>query len=93
MSLNSLESFTHNKYYNWVIKNLFSSWVNSLFTVIAIIFLYKIGSFFLNWAFFEADFRNNFQGELITDRTFCSKNIKFGLEWVHIAGRSLYSDW
>ena len=76
MSSLSINSFTHKKYYNWVIRNLFSSWINSIFTIIALIFLYKVGSFFLNWAFFEADFRYNFQGDLILDRTFCSKNIK-----------------
>ena len=90
MSSLSINSFTHKKYYNWVIRNLFSSWINSIFTIIALIFLYKVGSFFLNWAFFEADFRYNFQGDLILDRTFCSKNIKpgeFGACWAIIYAR------
>ena len=65
MTTFSNQSLMRNKYYNWIIKNLFSSWVNSLMTVVAIIFIYEVGTFFLNWAFFAADFRTNFQGELI----------------------------
>ena len=78
MTTFSNQSLMRNKYYNWIIKNFFSSWVNSLMTVVAIIFIYEVGTFFLNWAFFAADFRTNFQGELITDRSFCSKNIMPG---------------
>ena len=54
-------SLSRNKFYNWVYKNLFSSWVNTIMTIIAVIFVYEIGTFFLNWAIFSADFRTNFQ--------------------------------
>ena len=67
-----------NKIFIWSKKNLFSSWINSIMTIIALIFIYKVGTFFLNWAIFEADFTTNFRGEIITDRTFCSKNIEIG---------------
>ena len=67
-----IQNIPRNKYYNWIIKNLFSSWTNSLITIVALIFLYVIGSFFLNWAIFSADFRVNFKGEAIVDRTYCS---------------------
>jgi general L-amino acid transport system permease protein len=90
MTTFSNQSLMRNKYYNWTIKNLFSSWVNSLMTVVAIIFIYEVGTFFLNWAFFAADFRTNFQGELITDRSFCSKNImpgEYGACWAIIYAR------
>jgi len=76
----------HN-YYKWLQRNLFSSWINSFLTIIALIFLYKVGTFFLNWTFFEADFRYNFQGDLITDRILCSKNIvpgEYGACWAII---------
>ena len=75
MSSTTIEIISRSKYYNWLVKNLFSSWVNTILTVIALIFVYQVGSFFLNWAIFDADFRYNFQGELIIDRGFCSKNI------------------
>ena len=58
------QAISHNKYYNWIIKNLFSSWVNSLITIVSLIFIYEIGSLFLNWAIFAADFRVNFKGEV-----------------------------
>ena len=85
-----IQSLSRNKFYNWVYKNLFSSWVNTIMTIIAVIFVYEIGTFFLNWAIFSADFRTNFQGELITDRTFCSKNIspgEYGACWAIIYAR------
>ena len=85
-----IQSLSRNKFYNWVYKNLFSSWVNTIMTIIAVIFVYEIGTFFLNWAIFNADFRTNFQGELITDRTFCSKNIspgEYGACWAIIYAR------
>ena len=87
MNINYSNSMMHNKYYNWIQKNLFSSWINSILTIIALVFLYKVGSFFLNWTIFEADFRYNFQGELITDRILCSKNIvpgEYGACWAII---------
>ncbi len=79
-----------NKIFSWSKKNLFSSWVNSIMTIIALIFLYKVGTFFLNWAIFEADFIKNFRGEIISDRTFCSKNIspgEYGACWAIIYAR------
>ena len=84
------QNFSRNKYFNWAVKNLFSSWVNTIMTIIAIIFVYEIGSFFLNWSIFSADFRTNFQGEIITDRTLCSKNIvpgEYGACWAIIYAR------
>ncbi len=78
MTTISTQYTSFNKFSLWAKKNLFSSWINTLMTIIALIFLYKIGTFFLNWAIFDADFRTNFKGELITDRTFCSKNIEPG---------------
>ena len=73
MSSTAIQNISHNKYYNWLIRNLFSSWVNTLLTIIALIFIYQVGSFCLNWAIFAADFRYNFQGELITDRGFAQR--------------------
>ena len=87
MSTTLTSNFIHNKYYKWIVKNLFSSWVNSILTIIALIFVYEVGSFFLNWAIFEADFRTNFQGDVITDRILCSKNIvpgEYGACWAII---------
>ena len=90
MSASLTQNLSHNKYYNWLIRNLFSSWTNTILTLIALIFVYQVGSFFLNWAIFEADFRYNFQGELITDRGLCSKNImpgEYGACWAIIYAR------
>ena len=78
MTPNTSPYLSPNKMLNWSKKNLFSSWVNTIMTVIALIFLYEVGTFFLNWSIFKADFINNFRGETITDRTFCSKNIEVG---------------
>ena len=30
------QNFSRNKYFNWAVKNLFSSWVNTIMTIIAI---------------------------------------------------------
>ena len=90
MSSTTIQIISRSKYYNWLVKNLFSSWVNTILTVIALIFVYQVGSFFLNWAIFDADFRYNFQGELITDRGLCSKNImpgEYGACWAIIYAR------
>ena len=84
------QNLSRNRYFNWAVKNLFSSWVNTIMTIIAAIFVYEIGSFFLNWSIFSADFRTNFQGEIITDRTLCSKNIvpgEYGACWAIIYAR------
>ena len=67
-----------NKYVIWSKKNLFSSWINTLLTVLSIYFIYEVSVFFLDWAVFKADFLTNFRGERIIDRTFCSKNIEPG---------------
>jgi len=90
MSSTTIQIISRSKYYNWLVKNLFSSWVNTILTIIALIFVYQVGSFFLNWAIFDADFRYNFQGELIIDRGFCSKNImpgEYGACWAIIFAR------
>jgi len=73
----SLKIF-QNKFVIWCRHNLFSSWLNSIITILSLYFIYEVSSFFLNWSIFEADFVNNFRGEKITDRTFCSKNIEPG---------------
>ncbi|MGY9017331.1 MAG: amino acid ABC transporter permease [Alphaproteobacteria bacterium] len=62
----------------WSKKNLFSSWINTLITILTIYFIYEVSFFFLDWAVFKADFLTNFRGERIIDRTFCSKNIEPG---------------
>ena len=67
-----------NKIIIWSKKNLFSNWVNTLITALSIYFIYEVSVFFLDWAFFKADFLTNFRGERIIDRTFCSKNIEPG---------------
>jgi|TARA_B110000259_G_scaffold71361_1_gene84042 general L-amino acid transport system permease protein len=67
-----------NKLIIWSKKNLFSSWLNALITILSIYFIYEVSVFFLNWAVFKADFITNFKGEVILDRTFCSKNIEPG---------------
>ena len=67
-----------NKIILWSKKNLFSNWVNTLITALSIYFIYEVSVFFLDWAFFKADFLTNFRGERIIDRTFCSKNIEPG---------------
>lgn len=41
----------------WVRKNLFSSWVNSLLTLVALVFLYYVTVETLRWALFTADWR------------------------------------
>ena len=90
MTSTGTQTISRNKYYNWIIKNLFSTWINSLMTIIALIFVYEVGTFFLNRAIFEADFRTNFQGEIIADRTLCSKNImpgEYGACWAIIYAR------
>ncbi len=90
MSNTTFQTIQHSKQYNWLVKNLFSSWVNTLMTIIAAIFLYQVGTAFLDWAFFSADFKTNFQGDLITDRNLCSKNIapgEYGACWAIIYAR------
>jgi general L-amino acid transport system permease protein len=67
-----------NKIILWSKKNLFSSWINALITILSIYFIYEVSFFFLDWAVFKADFLTNFRGERIIDRTFCSKNIEPG---------------
>ena len=63
MIANISPNLNSNKIFSWSKKNLFSSWVNSIMTIIALIFIYKVGTFFLNWAIFEADFTTtNIQG-------------------------------
>ena len=57
----ALNDLSHNKYYNWIVRNFFSTWLNTFLTIIALIFLYKVGTFFLDWAIFSADFKLNFQ--------------------------------
>ena len=57
----------------WCRLHLFSNWVNSLITLLVIYFLYQLIPWFLDWSVFSADFWTNYKGELIVDRTFCSR--------------------
>ena len=57
----------------WLRMNLFSSWFNTILTLIVIYLLYSIIPAFLNWAVFSADFTHNYLGERIIDRTFCTR--------------------
>ena len=57
----------------WMRINLFSNWFNSLLTILILYFLYQIFPPFLNWAIFSADFTHNYLGELVIDRTFCTR--------------------
>lgn len=41
----------------WLRKNLFSTWFNSLLTVLSLVFLFYAAVAFLQWAFFTADWR------------------------------------
>ena len=83
-------SFLRSKAGIWLRKNLFSNWVNTFITLLSLYFIWEVGSFFLNWAIFDADFLVNFRGEEILDRTYCSKNIEPGLHgacWAIIDAR------
>ena len=57
----------------WLRMNLFSSWFNTILTIVVIYLLYSIIPAFLNWAVFSADFTHNYLGERIIDRTFCTR--------------------
>ena len=57
----------------WIRLNLFSSWLNSILTIFVIYLLYHILIPFLNWSIFSADFTHNYLGQLIIDRTFCTR--------------------
>ena len=57
----------------WLRMNLFSNWWNTLLTISVVYFLYQIIPSFLNWSIFSADFTHNYLGQLIIDRTFCTR--------------------
>ena len=57
----------------WLRMNLFSNWANTLLTILVVYFLYQIIPWFLNWSVFSADFTHNYLGQLIVDRTFCTR--------------------
>ena len=59
----------------WLRVNLFSNWWNSLISIFTIYCLYQFIPWILDWTFFSADFVRNFQGEVIDDRTKCSRVI------------------
>ena len=44
-----------NKIILWSKKNLFSSWINTLITILTIYFIYEVSFFFLDWAVFKAE--------------------------------------
>ena len=57
----------------WIRLNLFSSWFNSILTILVIYLLYQILIPFLDWSIFSADFTHNYLGQQIIDRTFCTR--------------------
>tara|TARA_Y100001970_G_scaffold246122_1_gene313733 strand:+ start:82 stop:1221 length:1140 start_codon:yes stop_codon:yes gene_type:complete len=57
----------------WLRLNLFSNWFNTILTILVVYFLYQIIPWFLNWSVFSADFTHNYLGQLIVDRTFCTR--------------------
>ena len=58
----------------WLRINLFSNWFNTLLTIFVFYFLcIKLYHPFLNWSIFSADFTHNYLGQLIIDRTFCTR--------------------
>jgi len=59
----------------WLRMNLFSNWVNSLVSLFVLYILIQFIPWILNWTIFAADFKYNFNGEEIIDRTMCSRVI------------------
>jgi general L-amino acid transport system permease protein len=59
----------------WLRLNLFSNWWNSLISIFTIYCLYQFIPWILDWTVFSADFIRNFQGEIVDDRTKCSRVI------------------
>ena len=57
----------------WLRMNLFSNWVNSLVSLFVLFILIQFIPWILNWTIFAADFKYNFNGAEITDRTMCSR--------------------
>jgi general L-amino acid transport system permease protein len=57
----------------WVRMNLFSNWINSLISLFVLYILIQFIPWILNWTIFAADFKYNFNGEEIIDRTMCSR--------------------
>ena len=57
----------------WLRMILFSNWVNSLVSLFVLYVLIQFIPWILNWTIFAADFKYNFNGEEIIDRTMCSR--------------------
>ena len=57
----------------WLRMNLFSNWINSLISLFVLYVLIQFIPWILNWTIFAADFKYNFNGVEITDRTMCSR--------------------
>ena len=57
----------------WLRMNLFSNWINSLISLFVLYVLIQFIPWILNWTIFAADFKYNFNGAEITDRTMCSR--------------------
>ena len=57
----------------WFRANLFSNWLNSLISLFVLYILVQFIPWVLNWTIFAADFKYNFNGEQIIDRTMCSR--------------------
>ena len=57
----------------WFRMNLFSNWINSLVSLFVLYVLIQFIPWILNWTIFAADFKYNFNGAEITDRTMCSR--------------------
>ena len=59
----------------WLKFNLFSNWWNSLISVFTLYCLFQFIPWILDWTIFSADFVRNFLGEVVDDRTKCSRVI------------------
>ena len=57
----------------WLRMNLFSNWINSLVSLFVLYILIQFIPWILNWTIFAADFKYNFNGAEIIDRTMCSR--------------------
>ena len=57
----------------WLRMNLFSNWINSLVSLFVLYILIQFIPWIFNWTIFAADFKYNFNGAEITDRTMCSR--------------------
>ena len=55
----------------WLRKNLFSSWINSVFSLLGLLLIWTVITGFADWAYFTADF----EGE---NRLECTNSVRVG---------------